>query len=117
MFQFLRDPSGRFTLLAGAFALLALAGFTLPLLRTRLVFLPLLLLVAGLACAVVWHRRQEQDRYDLKKLFDTPPPDLYDEPYEDVVEERDASAPYCGWCDECYPPGTYQCPRCRRALS
>lgn len=116
MFQHLRDPNGKFTLLASALALLLLAGFALPLLRTRFALVPIALAAAAVACAVIWKKRQREDQYDLRKLFDTPAPDEQDEPFEDRIEDDEVSAPYCGWCDECYPPGTHQCPRCRRAL-
>lgn len=115
MFNQLRDPNGNFTLLASAIALFLLSGFSLPLLRTRAAILPLGLAAGAVACLVVWRRRGQRDKYDLRTLFDTPPPE--DEtPYVDAIPEGEVSAPYCGYCDECCPPGTHRCPRCRRAL-
>ena len=45
-----------------------------------------------------------------------PAPPSEEEPYEDQLPEGEEGAPYCGWCDECYPPGTRRCPGCRREL-
>jgi nitrogen fixation-related uncharacterized protein len=115
MFSKLRDPRGKFTLLAAAIALLALAMFTLPFQGTALAFVPVALLLASLVCGVLWWRGRKADQYDLRRLFDEPPPSK-DEPYEDHIPEGEESAPYCGWCDECYPPGTYRCLRCKREL-
>lgn len=115
MFSSLRDPHGKFTLLAAAIALLALAMFTLPFQGTVLAFVPILLLIASLICGVLWWRGRRADQYDLRRLFDEPPPSE-DEPYEDHIPEGEVSSPYCGWCDECYPPGTPRCLRCKREL-
>lgn len=115
MFSSFRDPNGKFTLLAAAVAFMALAMFTLPFQGTALAIIPVVLLVGSLLCGVLWWRRRQADRYDLRRLFDEPPPSL-DEPYEDQIPEGEEGAPYCGWCDECYPPGTRRCTRCRREL-
>ncbi|MGV3719811.1 MAG: hypothetical protein ACO1SX_02785 [Actinomycetota bacterium] len=116
MFNQLRDPNGKFTLLASGIALFLLAGFTLPLLRTRAAVIPLGLAAAAVACLVAWRRRGERDKYDLRTLFDTPAPDELETPYVDAIPDGEVGAPYCGYCDECYAPGTHRCPHCRRAL-
>jgi len=116
MFKELRDPNGRFTPLASAVALFVLAALSLPLMRTRLAVVPLGLLAAGVVNLVLWNRSRQRDKYDLRSLFDSPPPDDRDEPYLDAIPNEEVSAPYCGWCDECYPPGTQRCRRCNRAL-
>ena len=109
MFSHLRDPRGRFTLLAIGLACLLLAGFApVPAVCAALV-------AAGLGCIGCWAWRRRQDRYDLKRLFDDPPPSI-DEPECDTIEPDEIGAPYCGWCDEAYPPGTYRCRQCGRAL-
>ena len=115
MFSNWRDPQGRFTLLAAAMALLLLALMTVPLLHGALAVVPLGFGVASLACGIVWWRRRQADRYDLRRLFDEPPASE-DQPYEDHIPEGEVSAPYCGWCDECYAPGTQRCRRCNRVL-
>jgi hypothetical protein len=116
MFSRFRDPRGRFTLLVSGIACLLLAAFLAPAtLTTPLAALPLGLAVGGIACIVLWSRRRARDRYDLKRLFDEPPP-VAEEPYLDQVPEGEVSAPYCGWCDEAYPPGTRRCLRCGRDL-
>lgn len=115
MFSSFRDPNGRFTMLAAALALLALGLFTLSFQGTAFAFVPVVLLAGSVGCAVAWWRKRQVDRYDLRRLFDEPPPSD-EEPYEDHLPEGEEGAPYCGWCDECYPPGTRRCPRCRREL-
>jgi hypothetical protein len=115
MFSNLRGPGGRFTLLAAAIALMLLALMTLPVFRGGLIVVPGGLVVASLGCAAVWWRRRQADKYDLRRLFDEPPLSE-DRPYLDHIPEGEDSAPYCGWCDECYPPGTYRCRRCNREL-
>lgn len=115
MFGKLRDPQGGFSLLASGIALLLLSALGLPaVLGTPWVALPALVAVAGSACMVSWWRRRKVDPYDLRRLFDEPFQE--DQPYEDTVPDGEASAPYCGWCDECFPPGTHRCVRCGREL-
>lgn len=70
---------------------------------------------AGAGCIGVWWSRRRADRYDLNRLWDEPPPSD-DAPYEDTLPQGDEGAPYCGWCDEVYPAGTYRCRRCNREL-
>jgi hypothetical protein len=101
MFSRLREPGGSFTLIAGAIACL----------RLNLVIAGILAVV-GLACLWFGWSRSRADRYDLSKLFDSPP----EEPHLDHIPRDEVSAPYCGWCDECYPPGTHRCRECGREL-
>jgi hypothetical protein len=63
-----------------------------------------------------WRRKRQEreERYDLRRLLE--PSFEPEEPREDTIPEGDAGAPYCGWCDEAYPPGTYRCRQCGRDL-
>lgn len=116
MFSRLRDPGGRYTLLMAGLALLVLAAWASPMLAAgALAVVPLGLGLSGLACLGAWWRQRREARYDLNRLWtDLPPAD--EEPYEDALPEGEASSPYCGWCDEAYPPGTRRCLRCGREL-
>ena len=117
MFAHLRDPRGGSTLLMAGVALLALAGFAglVPLPRSISVWLIGLTAAAGLVCLGLWWRRRQSERYDLSRLWEEPAPPP-EEPYEDTVPEGTEATPYCGWCDEAYPPGTHRCKRCSRKL-
>src|SRR4051812_25933887 len=68
--------------------------------------------VIGLALGG-WQKRRE--RYDLNLLWEAPPPEP-DEPTRDVIPDDEVGAPYCGWCDEAYPPGVRRCRSCGRDL-
>jgi hypothetical protein len=118
MFDKLRGPSGGGSLLLMGIAFLALAGVLLatPLPNGAGIVLAATSAVFGLALAIVWRRREQEAKYDLRRLFETPPADRHvpDEPYEDTVDAN--AAPYCGFCDEVYAPGTYRCARCGRSL-
>lgn len=114
MFQRLRPSPGGQSLLMVGLALLALAGMTLV---TPLPTAPLLAMTAfaaGLACLVVAWQRRRAARYDLSRLWRDAPP-AGEEPAGDPAPDEEAS-PYCGWCDEVYPPGTWRCARCGREL-
>jgi len=111
MFKHTREPGGRPTYLMAGIASVLLALWLLPL-GPAWAPASLAFGVAGIAFIGVWWRRRRSERYDLRRLMDPPPPD--DEPYEDTVPEE--SAPYCGWCDEAYPPGTRRCRECGREL-
>jgi hypothetical protein len=84
---------------------------------------PQVILSAAVVVAVVavgyrtWvrRRREREERYDLRRLYDPREPEV-EEPFEDTVPEGNVGAPYCGWCDEAYPPGTYRCRQCGREL-
>jgi hypothetical protein len=118
MFGKLRSPSGGGSLLLMGIALLALAGVLLvtPLPRETGVALAIGCGLAGAALGAVWWRREQEAKYDLGRLFDTPPADRHapEEPYQDTVDAN--ASPYCGYCDEVYAPGTYRCERCGRGL-
>ena len=118
MFGKLRGPSGGGSLLLMGIALLALGGVLLgtPLPPATTITLAAFSAFGGFALIVMWWRREQQAKYDLSRLFDTPPADRHgpEEPYDDTVE--DEAAPYCGYCDEVYAPGTYRCQRCGRSL-
>lgn len=118
MFGKLRSPSGGGSLLLIGIALLALAGVLLgtPIPRETALTLAAVSALAGIALGVMWWRREREAKYDLSRLFDAPPADRHgpEQPYEDTVEED--AAPYCGFCDEVYAPGTYRCERCGRSL-
>lgn len=111
-----REPGGKFSLIAAGVALLILAGF---LLMVPLGGVNLLLSagVGGAGAVCLWRTwsRERADRYDLKRLFDSPVPDP-EEPLLDHVPEDEVGAPYCGWCDEAYAPGTRRCRACGRDL-
>jgi len=117
MFGKLRDPNGRPTLLMAGIALLMLAWvpFVAPLGAVS-TLLGVGIGLAGVACVAVWWRRQQAARYDLSRLWDEAPPSE-DEPFEDTLPERDPGLPYCGWCNEAYPPDTYRCSCCGRQLT
>ena len=118
MFGKLRSPSGGGSLLLVAIALLALAGVLLatPLPRESSVMLSALSALAAVTLGAIWWRREQDTKYDLRRLYETPPADRRgpDEPHEDTVDSD--AAPYCGYCDEVYAPGTYRCERCGRGL-
>lgn len=111
-----RSPGGRYTLVAAGVALLLLAAgaAALPLGPLGLV-LAAGALIAALVCFWRAWAAARADRYDLSRLFDAPPPEPED-PYDDTLPQADAAAPYCGWCDEAYAPGTRQCRTCGRPL-
>lgn len=117
MFSALRNERGRSSLLMAGIACLALAAAlaltALP--GTVRLLLSLGFGVAGVGCIGVWWSRRRADRYDLSRLWEEPPPSG-DRPYEDTVAHGDEAAPYCGWCDAAYAPGTYRCPTCNREL-
>ena len=107
---------GSSSLVAGV-ACLVLAGFVFMLPVPAAFALPFAVVAGAGGLAGLWTgwRRQKAARYDLRRLSD-PPPDPPEEPYLDAIPEGEVSAPYCGWCDECYPPGTYRCRECGREL-
>ncbi len=115
MFGQIREPGGGFTLLAAGAACLALAAvwLLLPLPAPFGLVLALGEAAAGAVCVALWAARRRRDRYDLNRLWDAPTPEP-EEPLQDTVPEE--AAPYCGWCDEAYAPGTYRCRRCGRDL-
>lgn len=110
MFKHTYEPGGRQSKLMAGIACLALAGW-FGTMWGALGGLPFVL--AGLGFVNAWWAQRQRERYDLNRLFTDRPPDE-DEPREDTVEGE--GAPYCAWCDEAYPPGTYRCGRCRREL-
>ncbi len=117
MFDKLRGPSGGGSLLLMGIALLALAGILLgtPLPQATAIAMAAVSALAGVTLGAIWWRREQEAKYDLRRLFDTPPADrTQEEPHVDTVD-RD-SAPYCGYCDEVYAVGTYRCKRCGRGL-
>ena len=116
MYGQLRGPDGRFTPLAVGAAWLLLGAAALPFIPTPARNVLLALLVTGaVILGVFWWLRSRRERYDLQRLIDEPAA-TRDEPYRDAIPEDEASAPYCGWCDECYPPGTHRCRSCGREL-
>ena len=118
MFTKLRNPRGSFTRLAMGLAFLALAGIVLflPLPALGALTLAVASAVVGLACLWSWWRLRQEERYDLRRLFEEPPP-VAEEPDLETIPEGEESAPYCGWCDEAYPAGTYRCRHCGRSLA
>jgi uncharacterized paraquat-inducible protein A len=77
-----------------------------------------MLAVAGLGL-VVWQGvvlwRSHQDRYDLKKLWDSPVPmDGDDQPDESALEED--SMAYCHNCGHAVPLSYARCPECGNPL-
>jgi hypothetical protein len=115
MFSRLRDPRGGYSLLMAGIACFLLAGFAGPILPFGFALPGMLFFaIAGLVFVGTWWSRRRSDPYDLRKLWDEEPPEP-EEPLEDTVPE-DSTAPYCGWCDEAYPPGTGRCHRCGRVL-
>jgi hypothetical protein len=116
MFSRLREPGGRFSLVVGGIACILLAALLVRLpLRGMNLILAALLAVYGLACFWRAWSADRADRYDLRKLFDAPPTEP-EEPHLDHIPRGETSAPYCGWCDECYPPGTKRCRGCNREI-
>ena len=118
MFGRLRDSTPEGTLLRCGIASWALAGLLLAMFGSLpLAGFPALV---GTGCLVgwgytVWNRRKAE-RYDLRRLWDTPPPDP-EEPLTDTIPANEEAVPYCGWCDEAHAPGTYRCTRCGRPLA
>src|SRR5688572_12441490 len=106
MFSRLREPGGGFSLIASGIAFLILAGFAVltPIPGVNLL-ISVALAVAGLGLLWTAWKRSRADRYDLGKLFDAPPPHP-EEPVLDATPDDEIGAPYCGWCDEAYAPGT-----------
>jgi hypothetical protein len=117
MFSKLRDPRGGYTLLAAGLACLVLAGFLGAPLLPGPVGVGIMggFTAAGAACIWTWWRRRRAAGYDLTRLWEEPSPSE-DVPYEDTIPPDEEGAPYCGWCDEAYPPGTGRCLRCGRDL-
>lgn len=121
MFGALRGPTGRPTGLAAGIALLVLSGM---LLWVRLggveVAGALLCGGAGIGLILRWVRLRREARYDLSRLWEEPfHPGPLDGPEPDLPDPGEAepdAAPYCGWCDEVYPPGVRQCTHCGRSL-
>lgn len=113
MFGRLREPGGSFTLIAGGLACLGLAVMAALLPVVGLVLSAALFLTALYLFWKSWKRSQEE-RYDLRKLLE--PPLHPEEPLFDEVPKDEIGAPYCGWCDEAYAPGTRRCRRCGRDL-
>jgi hypothetical protein len=115
MFKHTREPGGRLNYLMAGVACIILGGIAAgyaPILGLPgwMAGLPFLLL--GLSLITAWWSRRREDRYRLDRLWEEPVPE--DEPLEDSI--ADEGAPYCGWCDEAYAPGTYRCSRCGREL-
>ncbi len=117
MFSDLRNNRGSYTPLMAGLACLVLAGFAAlaPLPGRGRLLLMLGLGVAGLGGIVAWWVRRREDRYDLNRLWEEPLPSE-DEAYQDHLPEGEEGAPYCGWCNEVYPAGTFRCRHCGRAL-
>jgi hypothetical protein len=117
MFGRLRNPRGGYTLPAIGLALLLLAAYTGPgfLPGGPAALFPVTLALGGLACLWGGWRARRAARYDLGRLWDEPSPPP-EEPRQDTVPEGEESAPYCGWCDEAYAPGTPRCLQCGREL-
>jgi hypothetical protein len=118
MFGRLSDPQKpEATLLRCGIAFWALAGLLQFLYPPISPGFPALL---GTLCLIGWviklWQRRNSERYDLRRLWDAPPPEP-EEPFEDTVPTDEEAAPYCGWCDEAYAPGTYRCARCGRPLA
>jgi hypothetical protein len=113
MLSRLRDPGGGPSLLMAGLACLGLAAMLAAALGPLGMLLGAAVAIAGLVFLALAWKRQRETRYDLGRLFDAPEPEP-EEPYEDTVPHE--SAPYCGWCDEAYPPGTRRCHRCGREL-
>lgn len=107
---------GASSILAGAACLILGAFvFLLPLPLAFTVPFAGVALVGGVAGIWRGWQRRQSARYDLRGLLNAP----YGEPEEpdmDVIPEGELAVPYCGWCDETYPPGTHRCPTCRREL-
>ena len=119
MFRWLKNERGASTGIATGIACLALAGITADLgvpAPLKLLFSPILLLL-GIVLIVANWRRIRAGRYDLTKLWEHPAADpLEVEPWPVEFPERQAQSPYCGWCDEVYPPGNRRCTVCGRDL-
>jgi hypothetical protein len=126
MFQNFRDPNGRFSRLSVGVACLLLSGGVLGLGASLSQFagmssnlpavLPAALLALfGLSCIGAWWAERRAGRYDLRRLDDAPYPG--EEPHADALEPDETGAPYCGWCDKAYAPGTHRCGHCGRTLS
>jgi hypothetical protein len=96
-------------------ALLALAGVIAGATSTGAFGVALAVAAAGLLALALGWRQQRRERYDLNLLWEAPPPDP-DEPTHDVIPDDEDGAPYCGWCDEAYPPGVRRCRSCGREL-
>lgn len=112
MFSKLREPGGGYSLLMIGLALVALAGLALP------AFGPVpagVVALAGAGCAVLWWSKRSRERYDLSRLWDTPPAEP-EVPIADTIPDDEVAAPYCAWCDEAYPPGVMRCRHCGREL-
>jgi hypothetical protein len=118
MFGKLSDPKPQAALLRCGIACLALAGLSLSLLRSPL--LAGIGALVGAGCLGAWGfaawRHSREGRYDLRRLWDAPPPEP-EEPLSDTIPTEEDAAPYCGWCDEAYAPDTYRCTRCGRPLA
>jgi hypothetical protein len=117
MFRHFRDEHGNGSLLAAAVALLALSVLLSPLLFRSILglLISVAMVTASLVLGTVWWLRRRRDQYDLKRLWETPPPEL-EEPPLDVLPLGEEGSPYCGWCDEAYPPHTHRCRHCGRRL-
>ena len=95
-------------------ALLALGGVVASATSPGAFGLALAVAGAGVVALVLGALRRRSERYDLSLLWD-----VHDDPAEpthDVIPDDEIGAPYCGWCDEAYPPGVRVCQRCGREL-
>ncbi len=121
MFSSSRDPRGGLTLLISGIALL-LVGSLVPALLPPVVALPIagVCVLIAVGCAVSWWRQRKVDRYDLSRLWDSPPADPVDpapELLDDFPQADELSGGlYCAWCDEAHPEGTHRCRGCGRPL-
>lgn len=95
-------------------ALLALGGVIASSTSAGAFTLALAVAAAGVVALVLGAVRRRAERYDLSLLWDGR--DEPAEPTHDVIPEDEIGAPYCGWCDEAYPPGVRVCQRCGRDL-
>lgn len=113
--QFFRGRGGRFVV--AGLACLALGGIAVTLaLGAASAALGMVAVGAALFCFQRAFAASREERYDLRRLFDAPPPEPED-PRCDDIPEGEIGAPYCGWCDEAYPPGTARCRSCNRPLA
>ena len=95
-------------------ALLALAGVVASATSPGAFGLALAVAGAGVVALVLGVVRRRAEKYDLSLLWDAPLDPV--EPTHDVIPDDEVGAPYCGWCDEAYPPGVRVCQRCGRDL-
>jgi hypothetical protein len=117
MLSRLREPGGGMSFLAAGLACLALGGFILfvPLPGIAQLGIGAVAMVAAGVCFWRAWQASRRDPYDLKGLWDREDPP--EEPEWDTLDSQDIPAPYCGYCDEVYEPGTHRCRQCGRSLT